>query len=54
MFQLGQLQGPIGLKKQLMGADSELLKSKFGPHEDQIWAELRGPGAEESEFQHIS
>ena len=43
MFQLGQLQGPIGSKKQLMGADSELLKSKFGPHEDQIRAELRGP-----------
>ena len=43
MFQLGQLQGPIGSKKQLMGADSELLKSKFGPHKDQIRAELRGP-----------
>ena len=27
----------------LMGADSELLKSKFGPHEDQIRAELHGP-----------
>ena len=43
MFQLGQLQGARGSKKHLMGADSELLKSKFSPHEDQIRAELRGP-----------
>ena len=43
MFQLGQLQGARGSKKHLMGADSELLKSKFGPHEDQIRAKLRGP-----------
>ncbi|KAI9174317.1 hypothetical protein LWI28_015478 [Acer negundo] len=43
LFQLGQLQGPRGSKKYLMGADSELLKSKFGPHEEQIWTELRGP-----------
>ncbi|KAK0596325.1 hypothetical protein LWI29_014658 [Acer saccharum] len=43
IFQLGQLQGPRGSKKQLIGAESELLKSKFGPHEDQIWAELHGP-----------
>ena len=43
MFQLGQLQGPRGSKKHLIGPESELLKSKFGPHEDQIRAELRGP-----------
>ncbi|KAI9191786.1 hypothetical protein LWI28_013383 [Acer negundo] len=34
LVQLGQLQGPRGSKKYLMRADSELLKSKFGPHED--------------------
>ena len=43
MFQLGQLKGPRGSKKHLIGAESELLKSKFGPHEDQIRAELYGP-----------
>ncbi|KAK1550657.1 hypothetical protein Q3G72_022551 [Acer saccharum] len=35
--------GARGSKKYLMGADSELLKSKFSPHEDQIRAELCRP-----------
>ncbi|KAK4852718.1 hypothetical protein QYF36_026486 [Acer negundo] len=43
LFQLGQLQGSRGSNKYLMRADSELLKSKFGPHEDQIRTKLRGP-----------
>ena len=43
MFQLGQLQGPRGSKKHLMIIDSELLKYKFGPHEDQIRAKLCRP-----------
>ncbi|KAI9201576.1 hypothetical protein LWI28_025486 [Acer negundo] len=50
LFQLGQLQGLKGSKKHLMGFDSEQLKSKFGPHEDQIRAELRGPLQRASEF----
>ncbi|KAI9164979.1 hypothetical protein LWI28_005503 [Acer negundo] len=43
LFQLGQLQGSKGSKKYLMRADSKLLKSKFGPHKDQIRTKLRGP-----------
>ncbi|KAI9173962.1 hypothetical protein LWI28_009417 [Acer negundo] len=50
LFQLGQLQGPRGSKKHLMGFDSKQLKSKFGPHEDQIRAELCGPLQRASEF----
>ncbi|KAI9153748.1 hypothetical protein LWI28_015945 [Acer negundo] len=50
LFQLGQLQGPRGLKKHLMGFYSEQLKSKFSPYEDQILAELRGPLQRASEF----
>ncbi|KAI9169061.1 hypothetical protein LWI28_006346 [Acer negundo] len=50
LFQLGQLQGPRGSKKHLIGYDSEQLKSKFGPHEDQIRAELRWPLERVSEF----
>ncbi|KAI9169880.1 hypothetical protein LWI28_019044 [Acer negundo] len=50
LFQLGQLHGPRRSKKYLMGFDSEQLKSKFGPHEDQIRAELRGPIQRASEF----
>ena len=59
MFQLGQLQGgPRGIKEAFNGliqdtwADSELLKSKMSPHEDQgliniikaiDWVDYKGP-----------